>query len=300
VSPYQIGSSYPTLSAELDDDASIEDSFFLYHYGVDDWDEQNPSTIPLNSIEGRLVSFDQRLSSIESEISSSGSLSSSLYLIKLPQQGDNSIIPTQGTVLPLSVSATSANFQEWQNSGLSPRAIIFANSNGPMSISGYASIVASTSSSIAQNIRVSESTHKGVVVKSAELQNSNLQEWQDSQGLIKSYVDSNGSIGQSKTLVNITSSTTLNNLSFRNKLILVNSSSTVTITIPEDSSFSNPIGTKIEFLRYGSGEVLFDSQGAASISSESNKNSIAERYSAATIIKVNNNLWNLYGGLKTL
>jgi len=295
MSPYQIGINHPTLSPSFEDDAQIEEAFYLYHYGVEGWDEENPTTIPLNSIEGRLSDFDQRITSVDSQVSASAP-----YLKKSPGENENIIVPTDPGITPLYISSIFANFQEWQNSSLSPRAIISGDNNGYLALVGYFSIVAPSSSSIAQNIEILDVTHLGIVVKSAASQTANLQEWQNVNGLVKSYVDPYGKVGQSKTIIQRNSSFTLNNNSFKKKLFIINSSSNVVVTIPDDSTFSNSIGTEIDFLRYGSGEVSFLAQGSAAILSESNKNSIAAQYTAAKIIKTDANTWNLYGGIKTL
>jgi hypothetical protein len=294
MSPYQIGTNSPTLSASFDDDASIEDAFYLYHYGVDGWDEENPTTIPLNSIEGRISNFDQRITSVASQVSASAP-----YLKKNPGATSNTITPTQSDITPLYISSIFANFQEWQNSGQSPRAIISGDRDASFAFLGYCSIVASLSSSIAQNIEIVEPGHNGIVIKSASSQTANIQEWQNSQGLVRAYIDSNGKVGQSKTIITKTSNFTLGQ-SDNKKIILSNSSSKIIVTVPDNSTAPISTGTTIDIIRYGTGDVEFISSPSAEIISESNKNSISGRYASVTIVKTETNQWHLYGGLKTL
>lgn len=300
MSPYQIGTNHPTLSASFNDDASIEDAFYLYHYGVDGWDEENPTTIPLNSIEGRISNFDQRITAVASQVSASAP-----YLKKNPGSADNTITPTQSDITPLYISSMGslrplfANFQEWQNSNQSPRAIISGDRDASLAFVGYCSIVASLSSSIAQNIEIQEPEHNGIVINSASSQTANIQEWQNSQGLVRAYVDANGKVGQSKTIITKNSNFTLGQ-SDNKKIILANSSSKIIVTIPDNGNAPISTGTEIEIIRYGAGDVEFVYSPSVEIFSESDKNAISGRYAAVTISKTETNKWHIYGGLKTL
>lgn len=77
------------------------------------------------------------------------------------------------------------------------------------------------------------------------------------------------------------------------KMFLVNSSSAVTITVSSDVDF--PVGTEIEFCRFGSGAVTFAESGTT-IYSVSNAKSIADQYGCVCLKRIGTN-WLLAGGL---
>ena len=83
------------------------------------------------------------------------------------------------------------------------------------------------------------------------------------------------------------------------KTLRVSSSSDVTITIPLNSTTPFVIGQKIEFIRKGSGEVIFAGESAGvTINSKNSNKKIAAQYSGAILVKDDTNTWILIGDLK--
>lgn len=83
------------------------------------------------------------------------------------------------------------------------------------------------------------------------------------------------------------------------KTITVNSSSTVTITVPTNTAVPFAIGTKIDFVGLGSGTVAFVASSGATINSKNSWLKLNAQYSGATIMKIDTNTWVLIGDLKS-
>lgn len=83
-----------------------------------------------------------------------------------------------------------------------------------------------------------------------------------------------------------------------NKLIKVNSSSNLTVTIPPESSRNFPIGSRIEIYRAGTGEVTVVPGASVDIRSKLNNTRISSQYSGAMLTKIGINEWHLIGDLK--
>ena len=81
-----------------------------------------------------------------------------------------------------------------------------------------------------------------------------------------------------------------------NKVMFINTTNAVTVTLPTDSTI--PTGTEIAFIRNNTGTVTFAVTGGASLSSAENKLSIKNQYGTAAVIKVNDFDWVLTGSLE--
>lgn len=103
------------------------------------------------------------------------------------------------------------------------------------------------------------------------------------------------SISLLDTVSTVTGNTTLA-LTDAGKTIYCDSSSTITITIPANSSVPFPIGTQIDFSREGTGSVVF-SITTDELHSVSDNFYIANRYNGVTLKKKNTTKWRLYGTL---
>jgi hypothetical protein len=165
-----VGLNFKSLISTLGDDASIEEAFKVYHYGVPNYSSQ---PIPDNSIEGNF----RKLS--ENTIARLSSAS-------LP----NNITSVNASTIPLTITAASGqsqSLQRWQNSSGT-----MVSSISPI---GYLGIGNNTMpTTVALDIIINNSAHKGIVIKSASSQNFNIQEWQNSSGIPLSWVDSDGRI----------------------------------------------------------------------------------------------------------
>jgi hypothetical protein len=83
------------------------------------------------------------------------------------------------------------------------------------------------------------------------------------------------------------------------KTVTVNSGSTVTITVPTNTSVPFAIGTKIDFVGLGSGTVAFGVASGVTLNSKNSWLKLNAQYSGATLIKIDTNTWVLIGDLKS-
>ena len=96
----------------------------------------------------------------------------------------------------------------------------------------------------------------------------------------------------------IGSSTTLGLATHKNKTVLVTAGAACDITIPANSSVAFPVGTHIDFVQEGAGEVTFVPASGVTIRSEGNKKKINGQYQAVTLIKTATDTWYLIGAIK--
>lgn len=84
------------------------------------------------------------------------------------------------------------------------------------------------------------------------------------------------------------------------KMIKMNSSSNLEFLIPANSVENIPVGSRVEVMRYGSGEVtiLPVSGSGVVVRSKNNNTKISTQYSGAMLTKIGTNEWHLIGDLK--
>jgi hypothetical protein len=213
-----IGKDFRTRIPVFGDDASIQEAFYVYHYGVNNYTSQ---PIPDDSIEGHFRLINERVSANESAIAGLGQT----FVEEVSQAASPNIIsPQNNTVVPLTIRGVQnqiANLQRWLNSDNNVMAAIFEN--GAVSFNSYVNIGNVTqSTSIGVNISLAGATHRGIIVKGFTNQTGNLQEWQNSAGTALARVDNIGrlysetfpvvTLSQTQTLTNKTlQSPTINN-----------------------------------------------------------------------------------------
>ena len=162
----------------------------------------------------------------------------------------------------------------------------------------------------------------GLTIKGAASQTSNLQEWQNSSGTVLAKVDSSGSmftttasagtnttqvattafvktaIDNSNLNIYITDSGTARTLSSNDtyKIIEMTSSSSITITIPNDASDSTfPIGSWIEIRQMGTGQITVSATSPATVVATDSQFKTRVRYSSIILEKRASNAWYLAG-----
>lgn len=112
-------------------------------------------------------------------------------------------------------------------------------------------------------------------------------------------IDSEGKVAAeqaSSSIVSVTGNRTLQ-LSDAGKMLIVDSSSAVTLTVPAGGSVAFPAGTEIEILRKGSGTVTLAAATGVSILSVGNSKKLGDQYSTAGLKLIGSDLWILAGGL---
>jgi uncharacterized protein YaiE (UPF0345 family) len=80
------------------------------------------------------------------------------------------------------------------------------------------------------------------------------------------------------------------------KLTLLNSSSAINVELPNDSTYSFPVGTAFNFVRWGTGACTFSRQSGVSWKVVNSATSISAQGSAALAVKVAANTWWLSCG----
>jgi hypothetical protein len=103
---------------------------------------------------------------------------------------------------------------------------------------------------------------------------------------------------QTKVAADITSNTILDK-SYANQIIGVDSSTGITVTVPQDSTSNFDIGTNIVIYQKGSGQVSIGKETSVTILSNSNKVNLTGQNSVATLFKLAANRWLLGGDLTT-
>ncbi len=93
-----------------------------------------------------------------------------------------------------------------------------------------------------------------------------------------------------------TASYTLSTLDHRDDLIEMNSASALTLTIPLNSSIAYPVGTSLDILQTGAGQVTI--AGAAGVTVNATPGlKLRTQWSSATLFKRAENTWVVYGDL---
>jgi hypothetical protein len=95
----------------------------------------------------------------------------------------------------------------------------------------------------------------------------------------------------------ITSSVTLN-INNKNRILKVNSSSAITLTIPSNASVPFPINTEVAIIREGSGTVSITPGSGVTLLSTDSKRKIKGQYSSAALLKTASDTWLLIGSIE--
>jgi hypothetical protein len=82
------------------------------------------------------------------------------------------------------------------------------------------------------------------------------------------------------------------------KLVTVSSSSSETVTVPENASVAFPVGTHIDIARLGVGAVTVDGDAGVAVNATPGRR-LRAAYSTGTLIKLGTNTWLLVGDLAT-
>ena len=97
-------------------------------------------------------------------------------------------------------------------------------------------------------------------------------------------------------IIQKTSSYTLSALTERDDLIEMGSSSALTLTIPADATLNFPVGTSLDILQTGTGQVTIAGAGGVTVNATPGLK-LRTQWSSATIFKRAANTWVVYGDL---
>jgi hypothetical protein len=106
-------------------------------------------------------------------------------------------------------------------------------------------------------------------------------------------------VGQSRPTKTDVSANTTFALADEGKVMRVNSSSNLTITIPKNSAVAFPIDTEIAILRYGTGTVsIAPVDGDVTLQSANAERKIRNQYGSVALKKIGTDEWVLVGSLE--
>ena len=84
-----------------------------------------------------------------------------------------------------------------------------------------------------------------------------------------------------------------------NTSVFLADGTSVIARIPNNTSVAFPIGTRIELLQGGAGQVTVAPTTGVTLNSNGGKDKLAAQYSQATILKTDTNTWYLFGDITT-
>jgi len=98
------------------------------------------------------------------------------------------------------------------------------------------------------------------------------------------------------TISQKTDSYTLSNLNERDVIIEISKGSATTLTIPADSTVNYPVGTTLDIIQTGSGQVTIAGAGGVTVNATPGLK-LRTQWSSATLLKRASNTWLVFGDL---
>jgi hypothetical protein len=206
-------------------------------------------------------------------------------------------------IVNLANASATGNIQVWQKAGT---AQAFVSNNGSISSSnsfynggnGEANgrlTFYSSGPEINRNINDANVVLK---VKQANVSASGrLQEWIYGSDVVSS-VEKDGIANFTGTPSNAQTVDYTLVLADKGKVVRINSSSNLTVTIPLNSSVLFPIDTEIAILRYGTGTVSISPTSGVTLNSKNSERKISGQYGSVALKKIGTDEWVLVGSLE--
>ena len=107
--------------------------------------------------------------------------------------------------------------------------------------------------------------------------------------------ESAGATTQALTLNALTGTTYTLVLADAGKFVTQSNASAITTTIPPNSSVAFPIGTQVNLLQLGAGQVTVAAGAGVTIRSQGSKLKLSGQYATATCVKIATDEWVLLG-----
>jgi hypothetical protein len=299
-----IGDLYTTVIPELDDNANIEEALTLYHYGSTAYDIENtdPENLPNPSLARNLHLLETAIEDVDerspgTEISSSQPSASSVGSGYIWVNSSTRVAYiSNGTAWQEIVGSgsQSTNYTWTGTHVFNTNAVTF--NLAPISkhgINNFQNKAARTSA-----ISVPEAGSISFIREESSGNEFNQLEF---------YGTNNGDSAKWRPftdakLFSKSANYTLALSDSGKTTIVTPSSSSVTVTVPTNASVAFNIGTRIEFIRIGSGtgDVIFAAATptTTSVQSKDGNLKLSKAYSGATLIKIATDEWVLVGDLK--
>lgn len=151
----------------------------------------------------------------------------------------------------------------------------------------------------AEAVRVAAELERANSVRYIEQSLSDSQKSQARTNISAAAIDANGKVAAAQTSAEQTAETASFTLALEDagKLMRVNASSAVTITIPTNAGVAFPPNTEIEFVQFGNGALTFSGANGVSIYSLDGALTTAGKYAVACLKKIYTDVWLLSGAL---
>ena len=108
-----------------------------------------------------------------------------------------------------------------------------------------------------------------------------------------------GVFRETVTTLRVNSSSYTLTLPDNGKLIEMSFATANTLTVPLNSSIALPIGTKIDVMQFGAGQTQILGALGVTVASAGGANKLRLQYSGCTLVKVNTNVWYIFGDITT-
>jgi hypothetical protein len=82
-----------------------------------------------------------------------------------------------------------------------------------------------------------------------------------------------------------------------NKFVMLNNASAITVTIPTNASVAFPVGSVINFIQVGAGQVTISGDTGVTVNSQGSKNKLFGQSAVGSVVKTATDTWYLYGNL---
>lgn len=105
-----------------------------------------------------------------------------------------------------------------------------------------------------------------------------------------------GSFATAQTINAQTGTTYTAQTSDAGKVVTLTNASAITVTVPTNASAAIPVGTHVDFIQTGAGQVTFAGAGGVTVSATPGLSTRAQ-YSACTLLKTGSDTWQLVGDL---
>jgi hypothetical protein len=104
-------------------------------------------------------------------------------------------------------------------------------------------------------------------------------------------------VGGSQTLIERTSTSSTFALSDSYSIITLTNASAITVTVPANATVAFPVGTVIDLIQGGAGQVTIAAAGGVTVRSFQSRVNLAGQYAAGSLVKKDTNTWDLVGNL---
>jgi len=205
-------------------------------------------------------------------------------------------------IVNLQNSSATGNIEVWQRAGVARAWITrfgeFVGSGlyNSSSINNSYIVLDATGTSISRNI--ADANPALVVNQNNSSSTGNILVLQKAGSAVASFSNSGIFVGQSRPAND--AKTANHTLTFvdEGRVLRINSSSDLTVTIPLNSGTELPVGFEVALIRYGTGAVTISPTSGVTLNSKNSERKISGQYASVALKKIDTNEWVLVGSLE--